>query len=75
MIVTMGEVPNKYKIYDTRFAHILPLFRNAHPEIQLCELPVNDKGRNQLVKDSLTFLLDYLQDRYSRLPAALSFIL
>ena len=43
--------------------------------IQLCELPVQGKGRNQLVKDSLDFLLDYLQDRYSRLPAALSFIL
>ena len=55
----------------------LPIFCRylAHPEIQLCELPVHGKGRNQLVKDSLTFLLDYLLDRYSRLPAALSFIL
>ena len=30
---------------------------------------------NQLVKDSLHFLLDYLHDRYSPLAAALSFIL
>ena len=75
MIVTMGEAPNEDEIYDARLAHILPLFRKAHPEMQLCELPVHGKRRNQLVKNSLDFLLDYLQDRYSRLPAALSFIL
>ena len=75
MIVTIREAPNEDKIFDARLAHILLLFRNAHPEIQLCELPVQGKGRNQLVKDSLDFLLDYVQDRYSRLLAALSFIL
>ena len=56
-------------------AHILRLFRQAHPEIQLCELPVHGKRQNQMVKDSLDFLLDYLHDRSRRLPAALSFIL
>ena len=75
MIVAMGEAPNEDKIYDARLAHILQLFRNAYPEIQLCELPVHGKRRNQLVKDSLYFLLDYLHDGYSRLPAALFFIL
>ena len=39
------------------------------------ELPAHGKRQNQMVKDSLYFLLDYLHDRYSRLPAALSFIL
>ena len=73
MIVTMGEAPNEDEIYDARLAHILPLFRKAHPEMQLCELPVHGKRRNQLVKNSLDFLLEYLQERYSRLPAALSF--
>ena len=72
MIVAMG---NEDKLYDARLAHILQLFRQAHPEIQLCELPVHGKRQNQMVKDSLDFLLDYLHDRYSRLPAALSFIL
>ena len=56
-------------------AHILRLFRRAHPEIQLCELPVHGKRQNQMVKDSLDFLLNYLHDRYCPLPAALSFIL
>ena len=72
MIVAMG---NEDKLYDARLAHILQLFRQAHPEIQLCELPVHGKRQNQMVKDSLDFLLDYLHDRYCRLPAALSFIL
>ena len=72
MIVAMG---NEDKLYEARLAHILQLFRQAHPEIQLCELPVHGKRQNQMVKDSLDFLLDYLHDRYSRLPAALSFIL
>ena len=72
MIVAMG---NDDKLYEARLAHILQLFRQAHPEIQLCELPVHGKRQNQMVKDSLDFLLDYLHDRYSRLPAALSFIL
>ena len=72
MIVAMG---NEDKLYEARLAHILQLFRQAHPEIQLCELPVHGKRQNQIVKDSLDFLLDYLHDRYSRLPAALSFIL
>ena len=56
-------------------AHILRLFRQAHPEIQLCELPVHGRRQNQMVKDSLDFLLDYLHDRYCRLPAAPSYIL
>ena len=73
MIVAMG---NEDKLYEARLAHILQLFRQAHPEIQLCvELPAHGKRQNQMVKDSLYFLLDYLQDRHSRLPAALSFIL
>ena len=63
MIVAMGEGPNEDKIYDARLAHILQLFRKAHSEIQLCELPVHGKKQNQLVKDSLDFLLDYLHDR------------
>ena len=46
MIVAMGEAPNEDKIYDARLAHILQLFRNAHPEIQLCELPVHDKRKS-----------------------------
>ena len=72
MIVAMG---NEDKLYDARLAQIFQLFRQAHPEIQLCELPVHGKRQNQIVKDSLDFLLDYLHDRYSRLPAPLSFIL
>ena len=72
MIVAMG---NEDKLYDARLAHILQLFRQAHPEIQLGELLVHGKRQNQMVKDSLNFLLDYLYDTYSRLPAALSFIL
>ena len=72
MIVAMG---NEDKLYDARLAHILQLFRQAHPEIQLCELPVHGNRQNQMVKDSLDFLLDYLHDRYSHLPAARSFIL
>ena len=71
MIVAMG---NEDKLYEARLAHILQLFRLAHPEIQLCELQVHGKRQNQMVKDSLDFLFDYLHDRYSRLPAALSFI-
>ena len=72
MIVAMG---NEDKLHEARLAHILQLFRQAHPEIQLCELQVHGKRQNQMVKDSLYFLLDYLHDRHSRLPAALSFIL
>ena len=72
MIVTTR---NEDKLYDARLAHILQLFRQAHPEIQLCELPVHGKRQNQMVEDSLDFLLDNLHDRYSRLPAALSIIL
>ena len=72
MIVAIG---NKDKLYDASLAHILELFRQAHPEIQLCELPVNGKRPNQMIKDNLDFLLDSLHDRYSCLPAALSFIL
>ena len=63
------------KLYDASLAHILELFRKAHPEIQLFELPVHSKRPNQRITDNLDFLLDYLQDRYSRLPAALSFTL
>ena len=72
MIVAMG---NEDKLYEARLAHILQLFRQAHPEIQLCELQVHGKRQNQMVKDSLDFLFDYLHDRYSRLPVALFFIL
>ena len=68
MIVALG---NEDKLYDASLAHILELFRQAHPETQLFELPVHDKRPNQRIKDNL----DYLQDRYSRLPAALSFTL
>ena len=63
------------KLYDASLAHILELFRQAHPEIKLFELPVQGKRPNQRLKDNLDFLLYYLQDRYSRLPAAPSFIL
>ena len=72
MIVATG---NEDKLYDARLAHILQLFRQAQPEIQLCELPVHGKRQNQMVEDSLDFLLDNLHDRHSRLPATLSFIL
>ena len=72
MIVALGK---EDKLYDASLAHILQLFRQAHPEIQLFELPVQGKRPNQRITDNLDFLLDYLQDRYSRLPAALSFIL
>ena len=72
MIVALGK---EDKLYDASLAHILQLFRQAHPEIQLCELPVHGKRQNQMVEDSLDFLLDNLHDRYSRLPAALSIIL
>ena len=65
----------RQKKYDASLAHILELFRQAHPEIQLFELPVHGKRPNQKIKDTFDFLLDYLHDRYSRLPAALSFIL
>ena len=34
------------------------------------ELPVHGKRPNQRIKDNLVFLLDYLHNRYSRLPAA-----
>ena len=46
MIVAMG---NEDKLYDARLAHILQLFRQAHPEIQLCELKVHGKRQNILV--------------------------
>ena len=35
MIVTTR---NEDKLYDARLAHILQLFRQAHPEIQLCRI-------------------------------------
>ena len=54
MIVATG---NEDKLYDARLAHILQLFRQAHPEIQLCELPVHGKRQNQMVEDSLDFLV------------------
>ena len=47
MISAMGEAPNEDKIYDARLAHIFQLFRNAHSEIQLFELPVHGKRLNQ----------------------------
>ena len=72
MIAAIG---NEDKPYDASLAHILELFRQAHPEIQLFELPVHGKRPNQRIKNNLDLLLDYLHDRYSRLPAALSFIL
>ena len=40
---------NEDKLYDARLAHILQLFRQAHPEIQLCELKVHGKRQNILV--------------------------
>ena len=46
MIVAMA---NEDKLYDARLAHILQLFRQAHPEIQLCELKVHGKRQNILV--------------------------
>ena len=52
MIVAMG---NEDKLYEARLAHILQLFRQAHPEIQLCELQVHGKRQNQMVKDSFDF--------------------
>ena len=67
MIVAIG---NETKKYDASLAHILELFRQAHPEIQLFELPVHGKRPNQRIKDNLVFLLNYLHNRYSRLPAA-----
>ena len=72
MIVALGK---EDKLYDANLAHILELFRKAHPKIQLFELPVHGKRPNKRIKDNLDLLLDYLQDRYSRLPAALSFSL
>ena len=72
MIVAIG---NEDKLYDASLAHILELFRQAHPEIQLFELRVHGKRPNQRIKDNSDFLLNYLHDRYSRLPAAFSFIL
>ena len=54
MIVTTR---NEDKLYDARLAHILQLFRQAHPEIQLCELPADGKRRNQMVKDGLDFFV------------------
>ena len=39
MIVAMG---NEDKLHEARLAHILQLFRQAHPEMQLCvELPAH----------------------------------
>ena len=52
MIVAMG---NDDKLYEARLAHILQLFRQAHPETQLCELPAHGKRQNQMVKDGLDF--------------------
>ena len=72
MIVAMG---NEDKLCEARLAHILQLFREAHPEIQLCQLPVHGKRQIRWLRISLDFLLDYLHDRYSCLPAAFSFIL
>ena len=71
----MGDPENEDKLYDARLAHILQLFRHAHPEIQLCELPVHGKRRNRMIMDNTDFLLDYLQDSYSRLRTSLSYIL
>ena len=50
----------KTKKYDASLAHILELFRQAHPETQLFELPVHGKRPNQKIKDNLDSLLDYL---------------
>ena len=72
MIVAIG---NDDKLYDATLAHILDLFRREHPEIQLFELPVHSKRPSQRIKNVLEFLLDYLNDRYSRVPATISFIL
>ena len=47
MIVAIG---NEDKLYDASLAHILELFRQAHPEIQLFELPVHGKRPNQRIK-------------------------
>ena len=72
MIVAIG---NDDKLYDATLAHILDLFRKAHPEIRPFELPVQGKRPSQRIKNVLEFLLDYLNDRYSRVPATISFIL
>ena len=52
MIVAIG---NEDKLYDASLAHILELFRQAHPEIQLFELPVHGKRPNQILRIILTF--------------------
>ena len=57
MILALG---NKDKLYDASLAHILELFRHAHLETQLFELPVHGKRPNQKINDNLDFLLDYL---------------
>ena len=72
MTVAIG---NKDKLYDANLAHIFYLFRQAHPEIRLFELSVHGKRPSQRIKDMLEFLLHYSNDRYSRVPAAISFIL
>ena len=46
MIVALG---NEDKLYDASLAHILELFRQAHPETQLFELPVHGKRPNQKI--------------------------
>ena len=51
MIVAIG---NEDKLYEAKLAHILQLFRQAHPEMQLCELPAHGKRQNQMVKDGFT---------------------
>ena len=57
MIVALGK---EDKLYDASLAHILELFRQAHPEIKLFELPVQGKRPNQKIKDNLDSLLDYI---------------
>ena len=48
MTVAIG---NKDKLYDANLAHIFDLFRQAHPEIRLFELPVHGKRPSQRIKD------------------------
>ena len=51
MIVAIG---NEDKLYDASLAHILQLFRQAHPEIQLFEPTVHGKRPNQRINPSRT---------------------
>ena len=69
MIVAVG---NEDKLYDGPYFAVIQTGSSTDTTLWIT---VHGKRQNQMVKDSLDFLLDYLHDRYCRLPAALSFIL